>query len=217
MNKYMQIVHREDIYQDFKDLYDYETDTNNLDRSIEQIFGNYKEKEVLIIEVGSWKGSSAISMAKYFLNKNITPTIFCIDTWNGSTYHRYYDSAFPSLKCKNGFPTLYPRFISNIIHAELQEYIIPIPHSSHDAARYLKKLNISADFCYVDACHEYDEVLDDIKSYWDLVKPGGTMLGDDHDAGWPDVVAAVCKFSTEQKLEENFELHNSEWVIRKNI
>lgn len=215
MNKYMQIVHREDIYKDFNDLYQYDTDANNIDRSIEQIFGSYKEKEVLIIEVGSWKGSSAITMAKYFLDKNIIPTILCIDTWSGSTYHRFHDGAFPSLKCKNGFPTLYPRFLSNIIHSNLQEYIIPIPHASHDAARYLKQLNIQADFCYIDACHEYDEVLDDIKSYWDLVKTGGTILGDDFDSGWSGVVGAVQTFVTENEIQKNFELYNSEWVIRK--
>lgn len=216
MNELMQKIHRENIYENFTELYPYDTDANNIEKSLENIFGQYSDKTVLIIEVGSWKGSSAISMAKYFLNKNITPTILCVDNWNGSTYHRFYDGAFPSLYCKNGFPTLYPRFLSNIIHDNLQEYIVPVPHSSHDAARYLKKLNIAADFCYVDACHELDEVLDDMKSYWPLIKKGGTMLGDDHDSGWPGVIQAVDKFTTDHFLKENFELYGAEWVIRKN-
>lgn len=220
MNHYLKTIHRGDIYQNLEIL-PFQTEANNLDKYLDNVLGRYNKigrynkNDVTIIEVGSWKGSSAIAMAKYFLNKSITPTIFCVDTWGGATFHREHEEYFNMLKCKNGFPTLYQQFLSNIIHSNLQEYIIPVPHTSHDAARYLKKLGILADFCYVDACHEYDEVLDDIRSYWDLVKSDGVIFGDDFDSGWPGVVGAVKDFTIENKLEDKFELHHSEWLIRK--
>ena len=40
-------------------------------------------KPGLIIEVGSWKGLSAVNMAKHIKKKNIDCELVCIDTWLG--------------------------------------------------------------------------------------------------------------------------------------
>jgi hypothetical protein len=217
MNPYLKLIHQENIYENFYIL-PFQTEPTNITGELNNIFGEYSGPEVTIIEVGSWKGASAIEICNFFLNKNIIPTIFCVDTFTGSTFHREHDEFFPMLNCKNGFPTLYQQFLSNIINSGLQEYVIPIPHSSHDAARYLQKLNISCDFCFVDACHEFDEVSDDIKSYWPLIKNGGTLFGDDYDINklhWPGVFGAVDKFVNDNNLMSSSALYNTEWVIRK--
>lgn len=214
MNSYLKLIHREDIYRNLEIL-PFQTEANNLDKYLDNVLGKFNQKEVTIVEVGSWKGSSAIAIAKYFLSKNIFPTIFCIDTWGGSTFHREHEEYFNMLNCKNGFPQLYRQFLSNVIHSNLQENIIPVPHTSHDSARYLKKLGIVCDFCYIDANHEFDEVLQDIKDYYPMVKDGGTVFFDDYDSGWPGVVNAINVFVTEKNLEKKCELYNSEFVIRK--
>ena len=38
----------------------------------------------------------------------------------------------------------------------------------------------SVDFIWVDAGHEYDEVLADIKAWWPKLRVGGVMGGDDY-------------------------------------
>lgn len=212
MNKWLEIIHRENIYENVE-LLPFNPEANNINRVMNDVFGSFSGKDVTIIEVGSWKGSSAIEMANFFLNKGITPTIFCIDTFGGSTFHREHESHFKSLKCKNGFPTLYQQFLSNIIQAKLQDYIIPIPHTSLDAFRYIKKLGIVCDFCYIDACHEFEEVYQDVKNYYKLVKNGGTLLGDDFDDGWPGVTNAVGQFSRDENIP--YYVNSAEWVIRK--
>lgn len=214
MNNWLQTIHREDIYENFNPI-PFQTEANNLDKYINDIFKDINQREITIIEVGSWKGSSAIAIAKYFLNKNIVPTIFCVDTWGGSTFHREYEDYYRMLNCKNGFPQLYQQFLSNVIHSNLQKYIIPVPHTSHDAARYLKKLGIECDICYIDANHEFDEVYQDIKDYYPMVKDGGIIFFDDYDSGWPGVVNAVNVFVNQNNLESKCKLYNSEFVIQK--
>ena len=40
----------------------------------------------------------------------------------------------------------------------------------------------SLDFAYIDARHDYCGALEDIKSYWPLVKPGGIIAGHDYNS-----------------------------------
>lgn len=57
------------------------------------------------------------------------------------------------------------------------------------------------DFVYIDACHEYGAVLDDLRHWCRIVKPGGLIMGHDYTDTAPDairlkfgVVAAVKEF-----------------------
>ena len=43
----------------------------------------------------------------------------------------------------------------------------------------------------VDAGHEYEFVKADTETALRLIRPGGTILWDDYDPGWPGVVRAV--------------------------
>lgn len=45
------------------------------------------------------------------------------------------------------------------------------------------------DFVFIDACHTYDAVKQDIKWWVNLVRPGGMLIG--HDINWPTVRQAV--------------------------
>lgn len=61
--------------------------------------------------------------------------------------------------------------------------------------------DLSCDIVYVDACHSYECVLDDIRAWWPKVKIGGVMAF--HDYGNPDygVTEAVKEFAVAQGLE----------------
>ena len=62
----------------------------------------------------------------------------------------------------------------------------------------------SLDAIFVDANHEFKYVLEDLYAWWDKVKPGGVMAGDDY---WMnDVKRAVHFFATDKNVEVNFRI-----------
>ena len=134
----------------------------------------------LIVEVGTWKGASAINMANICLQKGSDFEIVCIDTFLGSVEH--WTDADPTLlkpNLKNGRPNIYEQFLSNVIHSGLTDHITPFPIDSINGGLVLKKLGVLADLIYIDAGHEYESVSADLKLYKDIVRPGGVLLGDD--------------------------------------
>ncbi len=169
-------------------------------------------KELLIIEVGTWEGKSAIAAADIIRDLGRQDVIICIDTWLGSPEH------FNNLSRKNGFPNkLYETFIQNVVNNNHQSRIIPIPLPSAQASELLKKhFENKADIIYIDAAHEFLPVLNDINEYWPLLKNGGFMLGDDYQNDWPGVIQAVNKFVKDNghlKLSTN----DVVWEIQKPI
>jgi len=105
------------------------------------------QKTNTIIEVGSWKGLSAITMAKYLEGRDVE--IICIDTFLGSDEH-HLDPSFSSFGIKNLRPNLYEQFLYNVINENTTKIITPLPQTSSIAARILKHHQISADLIYID-------------------------------------------------------------------
>lgn len=133
-----------------------------------------------IIEVGSWKGHSAIAMAKACKGLGLATDIVCVDTWLGSSEHWLRGRYRGELRIVNGRPRLYDEFLSNVILSGCQEIITPLSLPSATASIVLKHFNIRADMIYIDGAHEYDDVLGDISNYVGLVGSGGVIFGDDY-------------------------------------
>lgn len=171
----------------------------------------------IIVEVGSWKGASAIHMAEITIpwdGQCEPPTkIYCIDTWLGGIDHELHQEVETSvLQRDHGYPRLYFQFLANVYRAGFKDRIIPIPQTSVNGARYLKAHNIVADLIYIDGSHEYPDALIDIDNYWHLLRPGGIMFGD--DLGFEGVAKSVGEFCTHtgvtcEVVAQNF------WVLRK--
>jgi len=144
----------------------------------EAVIREWKPK--LIIEVGTWKGASAIHMATLCKQNNLDTLILCIDTFLGSVEHwvNTPDGA-PALNLKNGRPTIYEQFLSNVIHEQLTDVILPFTIDSINGGLALHQLGIKADVIYIDAGHEYESVKADLKTYKEVVRPGGCIVGDD--------------------------------------
>jgi len=153
----------------------------------------------LIIEIGSWKGASAIHMADASKKIGLDTAIVCVDTWLGSL-EMWTDQSDPSrygsLGLKHGYPQLYYQFLANVVRAGHQDCIIPFPTTSLIGARWFGKRSIQADLIYIDASHDYDDVLADMRAYWPLVRPGGVLFGDDR-LTFIDVDRALTTFSRE--------------------
>lgn len=152
----------------------------------------------LVIEVGSWKGRSAVNMMKICDALQLHTTLICIDTWLGSLENYAQHTGVnrglhEALNFDAGYPTLHRQFMSNIIHAGLQERIIPLPITSTIAARLLAERSIQADVVYLDASHDYEDCSRDLENYWPLIRTGGMLFGDDY-IFWEGVTKAVDEF-----------------------
>jgi hypothetical protein len=61
----------------------------------------------IIIEIGTWKGQSALHMANIVRNKNLSCKIYCVDTWLGTN-----DLPISELLPKNGYSQIYYQFLN---------------------------------------------------------------------------------------------------------
>ena len=164
----------------------------------------------VILEVGTWLGASAIHMAKLCRKYSLNTKIFCVDTWLGAEEFWTYlkDTPERDLKLKNGYPQVYFEFLANVVEHNVQDMIVPVPNTSHIASIILKKLEISPDLIYIDGSHEYQDVMADLNDYYELLRPGGIIFGD--DISWVGVSNAVRnKFKEYELFENNF------WIVKK--
>ena len=199
---FMQELYQQNVYEGF-DYSDIAPDVHGSGGNpvFEQIFD--AAKPGLVIEVGSWKGSSAIRMAQLMKERDIPGVVLCVDTWLGGLDHISKPMAPEwdiSRYRHHGYPTLYYQFMANVLQAGMQDYIVPFPNTSAIAARWLQQRGIQADLIYVDASHEENDVYNDINDYWKVLRPGGVMLGDDYNPYWAGLVKDVGRFSEEHGL-----------------
>jgi len=152
-----------------------------------------------MIEVGTWKGASAIKMAELMKRYHIPePQLICVDTWLGSVEHwlrRDSPSYFQSLALRWGRPDLYNTFLTNVVRAGHSDVIVPFPTDTGTAAKFFLHKGMQADAIYLDASHEYEDVIADLVAYWKVLRPRGVFIGDDYNPYWPGVVRAVQEFA----------------------
>jgi predicted O-methyltransferase YrrM len=171
------------------------------------------ERPSLVIEVGTWKGGSALHIAERMQAAGIDGEIVCIDTFLGSPEHWLVPKFKERLMLKHGRAGLYMQFLSNVVHAGLQHTITPFAASSDVAAEVLRQRKIQADLIYIDGAHDYRAVRADLRAYWPLLRPGGTMIGDDFTTHWHGVVRAVSEFADRHDLKLND--MGGKWLLRK--
>ena len=166
----------------------------------------------LIIEVGTWKGASAISMAEAAAHLGLGTKILCVDTWLGALefrMDRHDAERFQALECRHGYPQVYYRFLANVCHRGHQDRIIPFPLDSASAALWLMSHGIKAGLIYIDGSHEEEAVYQDLLDYRELLAPGGRIFGDDWD--WAGVRAAVSTFADDHRLSISH--RHDKWVL----
>ena len=76
----------------------------------------------------------------------------------------------------------------------------------------------SHDVVYIDGCHEYECVKQDIKLFYPKIKSKGFLCGHDYNDLWPGVKSAVHEFVSENELNNNdiITFTDSSWMIQKN-
>ncbi len=169
----------------------------------------------LIIEVGTWKGGSALEMAAHLDRLDMPETtLLCIDTWLGAL-EMWGDQTdadrYGSLALKHGYPQLYYQFLANVCHQGMQRRIIPFPLPSVTAAQWLSLRGVRAELIYLDGSHEEEDVYADLTDYWDLLASGGVIFGDDYS--WTGVKMAVDRFAAERRLR--LDQLADKWLLAK--
>ena len=156
-----------------------------------------KQDAKVVIDVGVWKGQSTISMAKAMKANGIDGVVIAVDTFLGSP--EPWSGEHSKFQRKFGFPDIYTTFLTNTVNSGVTDYVIPVAQTSSTAAKIFASLKITASVIHVDAAHEYREVINDLNDYWELLAPGGFLIGDDYDRFWPGVIEAAGEFSARKK------------------
>lgn len=156
-----------------------------------------------VIEVGSWLGCSTRHIAS-LLQPN--GKLYAVDTWEGSIEH-HQNQEWNSM-----LPTLYHQFLSNIVHAQLTDIVIPMRMTSLSAAKVLQESLSAVDMVYIDAAHDTESVLKDLEAYWVFIKKDIEILCGD-DWGWETVRAAVHQFA--QKYNLTIYADHNFWFFKK--
>lgn len=170
-----------------------------------------------IVEVGTWKGRSAIHMAELARSLGIDALIVCVDTWLGSLDHLLADEWRRELRIANGIPHLYAVFAANVVHYGHAERIVPFAQTSVTAASFLLRCGVEVDLLHIDASHEEADVLADCRGWWKILRRGGVLIGDDYGEAWPAVVNAAHAFAREAgcTLQVGGTAPFQKWVVQK--
>jgi hypothetical protein len=168
----------------------------------------------VVIDVGVWKGGSTIYLAELLRKNGVAGTVISIDTFLGSLEHWDRKSdAFNMVYRRHGMPLLYDQFLSNLVLRNLTDIVVPLPQTSTTGALLLRRLGIKAGLIHIDASHEYEDVLKDSRMYWEILAPGGYLIGDDYHHYWPDVIRAADEFAAEKGV--SLSARDPKWVVRK--
>jgi len=137
----------------------------------------------IVVEIGSWKGGSAVDFSKASKKYGKEIRLYCIDTWD---YRKRHNS--PKL-CKIALKeNIYKTFKKN-----MEDY----PHTVLIGKNklFLKQFDDgSVDVIFLDANHSFDAVKEDICNWLPKLKVGGVFCGHDYGRKEYGVTEAVHEF-----------------------
>lgn len=140
------------------------------------------------VEVGSWKGRSACYLAVEIINAKKKIKVDCVDLFEYSDIQTDIEP--------EEYQDIYGQFLKNT--EPVKHIVKPIKGESHIVSTsYAPK---SLDFVFIDAAHDYDNVLRDIISWYGKVKNGGVIAGHDYENALA-VKQAVDDFFGEKKIK----------------
>jgi hypothetical protein len=150
-------------------------------------------RPAVVVEVGVWKGASVLSLASRMKAMDLDGVVIAVDTWLGAWDHWTNDEWFAHLNFSHGYPALYHTFAANIVGEGLQDYVLPLPLDSVNAANVLRHHRVEADVVHIDGGHDYHAVTADLREWWPMIRPQGVLIGDDYPH-WPGVKRAFDDF-----------------------
>ena len=165
-----------------------------------------KGKNLIGVEIGVYRGEHAESMLKHLDIKKL----YLIDPYkeygevttdNDYTYEKINNAKSQAINRLKKFK-------------EKTKWIFKKSENS------IKDIKEKLDFVYIDGAHDYENVKKDIENYWELIKIGGVIGGDDFFNGYAEakishtgLINAVLEFTTKYKLQ--LYVHGRDWWVYK--
>ena len=140
-------------------------------RVFEQILDLLKEtnkesnKETKLLEIGTYMGTSIITMLKQLPNS----TAVVVDCWSN-------DSNDPIINEKELTNDAEKIFDENVVKMNVRDRVRKI---KGDSRRVLSRMTETFDFIYIDGSHACLDVMIDMVNGWRLLNKGGIMAMDD--------------------------------------
>mmetsp|Transcript_46127 Transcript_46127/g.93007 ORF Transcript_46127/g.93007 Transcript_46127/m.93007 type:complete len:386 (+) Transcript_46127:49-1206(+) len=166
----------------------------------------------LAIEVGSFIGFGAVGVWGPLAQADGGLCI-CVDTWLGDATMRKEPFYKAYMDLEHGFPKLNEIFLQRVLAEGMQDTIFPLQLPGTTAARMIYLLGYKVDVIYVDSAHERGDTLAELHLYWQLLRPGGLLLGDDY-YGFPAVRHDVRAFATCNGVAIDT-FYGEQWLVRK--
>lgn len=154
----------------------------------------------IFVEIGTWKGKSAIYMAEEINKYNKNIKFYTIDLFEvREGYDKISDNVIGS--------SFYNEVLGNI--NPVKEYINIIKGNSSDIAKKFKDNSI--DFLFIDGDHTYSGVKRDLENWFPKIKSGGVIGGHDYSEASSGVKMAVDQYF----LFTGIKTDRSSWIFNK--
>ena len=127
-----------------------------------------QNKNINILEIGSWEGLSSHFILSTFPNAHLT----CVDTWEGADEHRDGTDATTEI-----LTDIENKFNSNL--SQFESRLTKFKGTSYSFFENNPTKSIY-DFIYVDGSHHCDDVMIDAVKCFEKLKVGGVMIFDDY-------------------------------------
>ena len=134
----------------------------------------------LAVEFGSWCGRSSMALSAAKL-------LVCVDTWAGSPEHA------DIVTTVNPWETWHDTMRDGVRAGAVRPIRGNLRHTWVSDG-LLSQFNDRADLVFVDANHDFTNVLADISLAYRLVRPGGIVAGHDYGTDWECVKMVVDEY-----------------------
>ena len=158
-----------------------------------KLAANKFSDDSVFVEIGSWMGRSTCCLGQEIKKSKKNIKVYAIDTFEGSEEHTEIIKDI-----KNNSTSLLKLFQNNISLCKVDDIIVPIQGTSLNVASQFDDESI--DFIFIDASHDYENVLADITAWYPKLKPGGLIAGDDYALCWNGVISAVNEYFNNKTL-----------------
>lgn len=156
----------------------------------------------VFVEIGVWKGRSAVFMAENIKESGKAIKFYGVDSFQGCDVLKEQINQLEA--------PLLDILLDNIEKAGVSKYIEILLGRSDELAEEFQDEEVT--FAFLDADHTYEKVKADLAAWWPKIKHGGVLGGHDY-VGWPGVKSAVDEFVRENKL--HLDTDWSSWLVSK--
>ena len=158
----------EKLQPEFNEIPGWFSYTDLYDELVEKVPANAN-----VVEVGAWFGKSTNYLATKIRESDKRINFTTIDTFKGTDDEDLHQTIVNSFT-----GDIFYEFIDNTTLSKNYGTFDIIKDTSKNAANQFT--NSSIDFIMLDAGHSYEALMDDLKVWYNKVKPGGYITGDDY-------------------------------------